>query len=80
MSISDDEKREKFIKHGNRRLKNAVKNIKLLKNISNKNYYGYSEKDMKLIFSELDQAVKEVKNSFNEAKNSKKKVSDNFFN
>ena len=34
---------------------------------------------MKLIFSELDQAVKEVKHSFNEAKNKKKQDNDNFF-
>ena len=36
MALSNEEKREKFIKHGNRRLINAVKNIKLLKNIANK--------------------------------------------
>lgn len=79
MALSNEEKRDKFIKHGNRRLMNAVKNIKLLKNIANKNYYGYSEKEMKLIFSELDHAVKEVKHSFNEAKNKKKQDNDNFF-
>ena len=79
MPLSTDEKREKFIKHGNRRLINAVKNIKLLKNIANKNYYAYNDKDTKLIFSELDKAVREVKNSFNEAKNKKKPVNDNFF-
>ncbi len=79
MPLSRDEKREKFIKHGNRRLMNAVKNIKLIKNIANKNYYDYGDKDIKLIFSELDKAVKEVKNSFNEAKNKKKTLTENFF-
>ena len=58
---------------------NAVKNIKLMKNIANKNYYSYGEKDVKLIFVELDKAVKEVKNSFNEAKNKKKAITENFF-
>ena len=79
MPLSRDEKREKFIKHGNRRLMNAVKNIKLIKNIANKNYYDYGDKDIKLIFSELDKAVKEVKNSFTEAKNKKKTLTENFF-
>ena len=79
MPLSREEKREKFIKHGNRRLINAVKNIKLIKNIANKNYYDYGDKDIKLIFSELDKAVKEVKNSFNEAKNKKKILKENFF-
>ena len=79
MPLSRDEKREKFIKHGNRRLMNAVKNIKLIKNIANKNYYDYGDKDIKLIFSELDKAVKEVKNSFTETKNKKKILTENFF-
>tara|TARA_B100001027_G_C16167151_1_gene285271 strand:- start:3 stop:245 length:243 start_codon:yes stop_codon:yes gene_type:complete len=79
MALTNEEKREKFIKHGNRRLMNAVKNIKLLKNIANKNYYSYNDKDIKLIYSELDQAVKEVKSSFNEAKNKKKPLTENFF-
>ena len=79
MPLSNEEKRQKFIKHGNRRLINAVKNIKLMKNIANKNYYSYCEKDVKLIFAELDKAVKEVKNSFNEAKNKKKTITENFF-
>ena len=79
MPLSRDEKREKFIKHGNRHLMNAVKNIKLIKNIANKNYYDYGDKDIKLIFSELDKAVKEVKNSFTETKNKKKILTENFF-
>ena len=79
MALTHEEKRDKFIKHGNRRLLNAVKNIKLLKNISNRNYYAYSEKERDLIFKQLEQAVREVKNSFNEAKNKKKQISDSFF-
>lgn len=79
MALTNEEKRNKFIKHGNRRLLNAVKNIKLLKNISNRNYYAYSEKERDLIFKQLEQAVREVKNSFNEAKNKKKQISDSFF-
>ena len=58
MPLSRDEKREKFIKHGNRRLMNAVKNIKLIKNIANNNYYDYGDKDIKLIFSK--KAVKYI--------------------
>ena len=79
MALTYEDKRDKFIKHGNRRLVNAVKNIKLLKNISNKNYYAYSEKERDLIFKQLENAVREVKNSFNEAKNKKKQISDSFF-
>ncbi len=34
---------------------------------------------MKVLFAELDQAVKEVKHSFNEAKNKKKQDNESFF-
>ena len=58
---SDRERREKFIKHGNRRLKNAVRSIKLLINIANQRYYKYEESEKNLIFKQLDQAIREVK-------------------
>ena len=79
MPLSDKQKRENFLKHGNRRLSNAVKSIKLLNNISNQRYYGYEENEKNIIFKKLDEAVKEVKNSFNKAKNKKNKNNNIFF-
>ena len=77
--LSDREKREKFIKHGNRRLKNAVRSIKLLINIANQRYYKYEDNEKNLIFKELDQAIREVKNSFNSSKNKKRSREESFF-
>ena len=79
MPLSYKQKRENFLKHGNRRLNNAVKSIKLLNNISNQRYYGYEENEKNIIFKKLDEAVKEVKNSFNKAKNKKNKNNNIFF-
>jgi len=79
MALSDKQKRDNFLKHGNRRLINAVKSIKLLNNIANQRYYEYDEREKNIIFKELDKAVKEVKNSFSKAKNKKNKNTDIFF-
>jgi len=53
--------------------------IKLLNNIANQRYYGYEEKEKNLIFKKLEEAIREVKNSFNRAKSKKNKNNDLFF-
>jgi hypothetical protein len=53
--------------------------VKLLNNIANQRYYGYEDKEKNLIFKKLDEAVKEVKNSFNKAKNRNNKKNEVFF-
>jgi hypothetical protein len=79
MALNEKQKRENFLKHGNRRLTNAVKSIKLLNNIANQRYYGYEEREKNLIFRKLEEAVRDVKNSFNKAKNKRNKSGDVFF-
>ena len=79
MALNEKQKRKNFLKHGNRRLTNAVKSIKLLNNIANQRYYGYEEREKNLIFKKLEEAVRDVKNSFNKAKNKKNKSGDVFF-
>ena len=79
MALNDKQRRENFLRHGNRRLINAVKSVKILNNIDNPSYYGYDEKEKNIIFKKLDEAVKEVKNSFNKAKNKKNKNNEVFF-
>jgi len=73
MAVDTKQKRDNFLRHGNRRLKNAVKSIGLLINIANKRYYDYSEKEKNIIFSQLDKAIKEVKNNFNKSKNKERR-------
>lgn len=79
MALNEKQKRENFLKHGNRRLTNAVKSIKLLNNIANQRYYGYEEREKNLIFKKLEEAVRDVKNSFNKAKNKKNRNNEVFF-
>ena len=53
MSKKEITKEERFINYANLRLKNAVKAIELLGNLSNKSSYEYSDKQVTTIFSEL---------------------------
>ena len=39
MALTESEKRKNFVENGNRRLRNAVKSIRLLINIANSMYY-----------------------------------------
>ena len=79
MALSESEKRKNFVDNGNRRLRNAVKSIRLLINIANKKNYSYSEQEKKTIFSKLDSSIREVKNSFNISKHRKNNNGDFFF-
>ena len=46
------------------RTNNAVKNIRLLGNLSNKHNYTYSDNDFKLIFNMIEDEVKLAKSRF----------------
>ena len=57
-------KRERFEKVAVARVNKIIKDLKLLGNCSNKNNYEYSEKDIKKIFSAVDNEVKKMKSKF----------------
>ena len=72
-------KEEKFKKYANLRLKSALKSIRLLGNLSNKNNYEYTEEQSKTINNELNKAVLETKKKFEKSKSGKKKDDDFFW-
>lgn len=57
-------KRDKFIKLAENRVLRAIKDIRLIGNLSNKNNYSYTEKDISKIISVLEQEVKLLKTRF----------------
>jgi len=57
-------KREKFVRLAEARVNNALKAIRLIGNLSNKNNYQYSDKDVQKIVAALNLAVKEMSNQF----------------
>jgi hypothetical protein len=58
------DKRDRFIRIVEKRVNNILQNLDSLGNCSNKRNYEYSEKDVKIIFNEIDRKVKEIRGKF----------------
>ena len=56
--------RKKFVELAEKRVNRAIKDIKLIGNLSNRSNYVYTEKDAKAIVAALNKAVAEVKARF----------------
>ena len=54
-------KREKFVELAERRTKNAIKAIRVIAKLGNKNAYEYSETDVKRIAGALSREVEALK-------------------
>lgn len=59
-----ESRKERFKRLTNIRVNNAIKQIQLVGNLSNKSSYEYSEEEVKKIFNELEQAIKDSKSNF----------------
>jgi hypothetical protein len=54
-------KRQRFEKVASKRVQKIIDSIRLLGNCSNKNNYEYTDKDVELMFREINKALKESK-------------------
>ena len=57
-------KRERFVRIAEKRVNNILHTLDSLGNCSNKRNYEYSDKDVKLIFNEIEKKLKETKAKF----------------
>jgi len=64
MTTKDSVKREKFQVLAEKRMTNALHNIKLVGNLSNRSAYKYDEKDVRKIVKALEDAISELKQRF----------------
>lgn len=64
INMSTSEKRNKFISLAENRVTRAIRDIRLIGNLSNKNNYEYSEEDVEKIFTALDAEVRALKKRF----------------
>jgi len=71
-------KQFKFKKYANLRLNNALRAIRLIGNLSNKNAYEFTEDQVKTINNELTKAISETKKRFEKSMSGKKKNNDFF--
>jgi hypothetical protein len=58
------EKREKFVSLAEKRVARAIKDLRLIGNLSNKNNYAYEGKDVRKIILTLEDEVKALKSKF----------------
>ncbi|MEH7181075.1 hypothetical protein [Neobacillus vireti] len=58
------EKLEKFERLAEKRVTEAIKKIRLISNLSNRNNYDYSEKHVKQIIDSLEIEIKYLKSRF----------------
>lgn len=56
--------REKFVELAEKRVSRALRDIKLIGNLSNRTNYSYTEQDVKKITRALNKAVSEMKARF----------------
>lgn len=64
-SIKDTESREeRFIRMGQTRMNKVLDSIRLLKNLSNRSSYSYTDEQVDKMFQTIDMAVTDAKNSF----------------
>ncbi|MBT7623333.1 MAG: hypothetical protein HN595_02280 [Flavobacteriaceae bacterium] len=65
-------KRERFIKLAEKRMSKAINQLRLIKNLSNKNNYEYTESDWRAIHKDLSYEINMIKLAFSDTKEKKK--------
>lgn len=63
--MEKSEKRLRFEKVASSRVQKIIDYLNLLKNCSNRNNYEYTEDDVEHMFTEIQKAFKESRNSYN---------------
>lgn len=62
--MSRENDRKKFVELAEKRVRRALKDIKLIGNLSNRSNYSYTDEDAKKINRALQNAVNDVKSRF----------------
>ncbi len=62
--MSREADREKFVELAEKRVSRALKDIKLIGNLSNKSNYSYTKSDTEKIYKALKKAIDEMKSRF----------------
>lgn len=66
-------RRDRFEKVASNRVQRIIDTLNLLGNCANKNNYEYSEKDVELMFKEMNKSLKETKLLFDKELNKSNK-------
>lgn len=64
------DKRESFVRLAEGRVNRALKDIRLIGNLSNRSAYSYSEEDVKKIFKTLQRELESARSRFGDGESS----------
>lgn len=62
-----DSDRQKFVRLANKRVNSAIKQIRLVSNLSNKSNYDYTDQDVEKIFTALQRELRTARKKFEPA-------------
>ena len=62
--MSEETKREKFVRLAENRTNRIIDQLNLLSNLSNKNAYEYTQKDVNKMFKAIEEALTDAKRKF----------------
>lgn len=62
--MSREKDRSKFVELAEKRVSRAIKDIRLIGNLSNRSNYSYTDQDARKIYAALRKAVEEMKARF----------------
>lgn len=66
--------RDNFVRLAEQRTRRAIKDIRLIGNLSNRSNYSYVEADIDKIFKTLDREIKAARKRFDEAPKTSKDI------
>lgn len=66
--MKTETKSDRFKRVAERRTRMVLSNLRILGNCGNKGNYAYTPEQVKKIFSEIDQALREAKGKFHSSK------------
>jgi len=72
--MDSESKEVRFKRVAERRTRAVLKDLRVLGNCGNRGNYSYAENDVRKIFSEIEQALKEARSKFHVPKNKEFKL------
>ena len=66
--MNEETKHERFKRLARQRGERIIKDISVLGNLSNRNNYEYSDQDIRVLFSAIEEELRATKNRFNTKK------------
>jgi len=62
--MAQNNNRERFVELAEKRVVRAIKDLRLIGNLSNKSNYSYTDQDVSAIFRALNREIREIKQRF----------------